>query len=382
VTFARQINVRDNSILSNQTSLVGRLTTGRAAHAITAGIEVTSEDYSAPGRTGAGTRDPQRIYDPKPFAPVTGFAPVPSGATTDGTTRTFSASAFDVATIGRLQVNGGIRVENYDTEYRALALTGVRTDIDASDTIVSGKAGVLFQFLPTANVYASYGSTVTPPGSGNFALSAQGNNANHPNVDPQVSRHVEVGSKWDLFQRRLSATVALFDTRNENVIYTIDATAVPPLFNQDDAQTVRGATVGLFGQLTDHWSVMANVAFLDGRQDSQNAAISGRQLTLMPETSGSVWTTYAVRGFTFGGGVRFADQAFVNTANTLAVPSYKLVDAVASYAVNSHLTLRLNAYKPHRRDLHPQHQQQRRALPAGPDALDAPQHAGGILTPC
>lgn len=34
VTFARQINGRDNSILSNQTSLVGRLTTGTASHAI------------------------------------------------------------------------------------------------------------------------------------------------------------------------------------------------------------------------------------------------------------------------------------------------------------------------------------------------------------
>ena len=344
VAFARQINVRDNSILSNQTSLVGRLTTGKVSHAITAGIEVTSEDYSAPGRTGAGTRDPQSIYDPQPFAPVAAFAPVPSGATTDGTTRTFAASAFDVVTIGKLQVNGGLRVENFDTEYRALAVTGVRTDVDASDTIVSGKAGVLFQFLPTANVYASYGSTVTPPGSGNFALSAQPNNANNPNVDPQVSRNLEVGSKWDLFNRRLSATVALFDTRNENVIYTVDATAVPPLFNQDDAQQVRGATIGLFGQLSDHWSVMANFAYLDGENDSQNPATNGRELTLMPEKSGSLWTTYALRGFTVGGGVRFADRAFVNAANTLAVPPYTLVDAVASYAVNSHLTLRVNAY--------------------------------------
>ena len=49
-------------------------------------------------------------------------------------------------------------------------------------------------------------------------------------------------------------------------------------------------------------------------------------------------------GCTVGGGGRFADRAFVNAANTLAVPPYTLVDAVASYAVNSHLTLRVNAY--------------------------------------
>ena len=47
----------------------------------------------------------------------------------------------------------------------------------------------------------------------------------------------------------------------------------------------------------------------------------------MPEFSGSLWTTYAVRGFTVGGGIRFSDEVYVNTANTIVVPAYKLVDA-------------------------------------------------------
>jgi catecholate siderophore receptor len=344
VTFSRQINRRENRILTNQTSMTGRLSTGSVDHAITLGVELIREDYAAPGMIGGGTRADASIYDPTPFAPVVGFAPAPSGATTDATTRTLAASAFDVVTVGRLQVSGGLRVERYDTEYRALATTGVRTDLDAADTIVSGKAGVLFQLTRDGNLYASYGTTVTPPGSGNFALSAQPNNANHPNIDPQISRNLEIGSKWELFGRRLSASVALFDTRNENVIYTIDAAAVPPIFNQDDAQVLRGATLGLVGQITDGWSVMANAAYLDGTQDSQNTGIDGRQLTLMPEWSGSLWTTYAVRGATFGGGIRFMDRTFVNTANTIAVPAYHLVDAVASYAVTAHLTLRVNGF--------------------------------------
>ncbi|MGE0360535.1 MAG: TonB-dependent siderophore receptor [Vicinamibacterales bacterium] len=344
VTFSRQVNRRENRILSNQTAVTGRLTTGRVAHALTIGVELTSEDYSAPGLTGGGTRAADSVYTPNPFAPIADFAPRPSGATTEATTRTLALSAFDVATLGRLQLNGGLRVERYDTVYRAVATTGLRTDLDAADTIVSGKAGVLFPLTPAANLYASYGRTVTPPGSGNFALSAQSNNANNPNVAPQISRHLEVGAKWDLLRRRLSATAAWFDTRNENVIYTIDATTVPPLFNQDDAQILHGATIGLVGQITDRWSVMANTAWLDGRQDSQAVATDGRQLTLMPEWSGSLWTTYAVRGFTAGGGVRFSDRVFVNTANTISVPACHLVDAVASYAVNAHLTLRLNGY--------------------------------------
>jgi catecholate siderophore receptor len=344
VVFSRQANYRRNAILDNQTTLTGRVTTGALSHALTATVEFIREEYSAPGRTGAGTRANASVYAPDPFAPVTGFAPADSGATTDARTTTMAASIFDVITRGRLQVTGGVRAERYDTAYRALALTGVRTDLDVADTMLSGKAGVLVRLGGGGNAYVSYGSTVTPPGSGNFALSAQPNNANSPNVDPQVSRNLEVGSKWELFNGRLSATLALFDTRNENVIYTIDATAVPPLFNQDDEQRLQGGTIGLFGQLTRGWSLMANAAYLDGRQHSQGATLDGRQLTLMPKWSGTVWTTYALRQFTLGGGIRYSDRTFVNTANSIAVPAYYLVDGVASWAVTPHLTLRLNAY--------------------------------------
>ncbi len=344
VVFGRQANYRRNEILDNQTTLTGRVATGPLSHALTATVEFIHEEYSAPGRIGAGTRDNASVYAPNPSAPVVGFAPADSGATTDARTNTMAASLFDVISRGRLQVSGGLRAERYDTAYRALALTGVRTDLDVDDTILSGKVGVLVQIGRGGNAYMSYGSTITPPGTGNFALSAQPNNANNPNVDPQTSRNFEIGSKWEFLAGRLSANLALFDTRNENVIYTIDATAVPPLFNQDDEQHLQGGTVGLFGQLTPGWSVMANAAYLDGRQNSQGTALNGRQLTLMPKWSGSVWTTYAVRQFTLGGGIRYSDRTFVNTANTIVVPSYYLIDGVASWAVTPHLTLRLNAY--------------------------------------
>jgi catecholate siderophore receptor len=345
VTLVRQLNRRENSIINNQTTLSGRLQTGRLAHALTAGLELIGEDYSAPGFTGAGTVDPVSIYTPVPFAPVTGFAPAPSGATTDGHTNTVAISAFDVVNLGpKLQLNGGLRVERYDTDYRAAAVDGVVTDLAANDTVVSGKAAVLYQFTPIGNAYIAYGTSVTPPGTGNFALSTQPNNQNSPNVDPQVSKNFEVGTKWELFNRRLSANLAIFDTRNTNVIYTIDATAVPPLFNQDDGQIVRGATVGLGGQLSDHWSVMANFAYIYGTLDSQNPDNDGNRITLLPEWSGSLWTTYALGNFTLGGGVRFTDKVYVNTANTIQAPAYHLIDALASYAVNRYLTLRLNVY--------------------------------------
>ena len=99
-------------------------------------------------------------------------------------------------------------------------------------------------------MYLSYGSAVTPPGSANFTLSAQPNNQNNPNVEPQKSRNYEVGGKIGLYDNRLSLSLAAFRTDNENVIFTVDAAAIPPVFNQDDRQRVNGFTIGSLGRIT------------------------------------------------------------------------------------------------------------------------------------
>ena len=45
-----------------------------------------------------------------------------------------------------------------------------------------------------------------------------------------------------------------------------------------------------------------------------------------------------------GGGIRHTDAVYINAANTIQSPGYHLVDALAEYAVNSHLSLRFNVY--------------------------------------
>jgi catecholate siderophore receptor len=222
----------------------------------------------------------------------------------------------------------------------------VRTaDLSGSDGLISGKASVLYRINNAGNAYVAYGTSVTPPGNANFTLSTQPNNQNNPNVDPQKSTNFEVGTKWDLGNGRLSLNGAAFRTKNTNVIFTVDATAVPPIFNQDDGQLVKGVTLGATGRITDRWEVLANVGFLDSEQQTQNSDNNGRQLTLTPKWSSSVWTTYRFPiGLSVGGGIRHTDEVWINAANTIRSPGYHLVDAVAEYAVNSHLSLRVNVY--------------------------------------
>jgi catecholate siderophore receptor len=193
----------------------------------------------------------------------------------------------------------------------------------------------------------SYGTSLTPPGGANFSLSAQANNVNNPNVEPQKSTNYEVGSKWDVAGGRLSVTGALFHTRNENVIFTVDSTAIPPIFNQDDEQRVTGVTLGALGRPTNRWEVLANVGYLDSVFRSQGEANNGNRLLLTPAASGSIWSTYRLpvgEGLSVGGGIYYTGSSFINAANTIKLPAFHVVDALAEYPVNSLLSLRLNVY--------------------------------------
>jgi len=346
LTIARQGNERENDILSNQTSLSARFATGRLRHSANAGIEVASEEQFAPGLIGVGTpRSLVSIYAPNPFDAITAYDPQRGLAYNRGKTNTVGVYAFDSVDLGaRWQLSGGLRWEYYDAAFKVANATGdLTTDLTTSDGLFSGKAGLLYRLTDAANVYVSYGSTVTPPGTANFTLSAQPNNQNNPNVEPQESRNYEVGGKIGLYDNRLSLSLAAFRTDNENVIFTVDAAAVPPVFNQDDGQRVNGFTIGSLGQITPRWQVLASLGYFNTRQISQNPINNGNRLTLTPELSGSLWTTYdfPIR-LTLGGGVRYMDEVFVNAANTIRVPSYALVDAMVEYDLNTHLSLRLN----------------------------------------
>jgi catecholate siderophore receptor len=347
VTIARQGNERQNQILSNQTSLSARFVTGRIQHAANAGIEVASEEQFAPTLTGLGVREPLAvsINDPNPFDPVSGYAPTRTGAYSRGKTNTVALYAFDSVELGtRWQLTAGLRWEHYDAAFEVADPTGaLTTNLVAADGLFSGKAGVLYRLTGEANLYFSYGSAVTPPGTANFTLSAQPNNQNNPNVRPQESTNYELGGKLGLYNNRLSLSAAVFRTDNKNVIFTVDATAIPPVFNQDDEQRVHGFSIGSLGRITPRWQVLANLGYLDSRQVSQNPLNNGKRLVLTPEWSGSLWTTYEfpIR-VTLGGGVRYMDEVFVNAANTIRVPNYALVDVMAEYDLNTHLSLRLN----------------------------------------
>ena len=138
----------------------------------------------------------------------------------------------------------------------------------------------------------------------------------------------------------------MFHTINKNVLFTVDAVAVPPIYNQDDKQQVDGVTLGATGQITPQWQVLASFGYLDTESLTQNSVNNGKRLTLSPEFSGSVWTHLRTAERLDGRRWRARHQFGVlqRRQHHQGARLQHRRRAGRSTRVNQHLTLRMNIY--------------------------------------
>lgn len=368
-TIARSLPTfkdQQNTILTDQLNLRADLTTGAIVHNLSAGLEFTREELKSFGQaaTGGTTWSPANLYAPDWNA--TGLTWAHNGADSHGKTTTSSVYLFDTLNFGdSLLVTAGLRADHYTTEYQSASVCGGRgpacganpvgtvianPSLEHSDTLLNWKLGAVYKVDDIVSLYANYALSQQPPGGSNFQLSSSASSADNPSLDPQKARTVEVGTKWAFLDDALAFNVALFKTEVSNEINTqvLDDAGNP---TQTGKKSVQGIEVSTVGRITDNWSVSAGYSHLDTAVDEgANVAADGtRNLTYTPGDTFTSWTSYAFpSGLTIGGGVRCAGQMHRGTDGAVGTPaftkSYTVYDAVASYAINEHLVLRLNAY--------------------------------------
>src|SRR5690554_6967185 len=118
------------------------------------------------------------LYNPNPNDPMADL--IYNGAYSDGETQTAAAYLFDTLKFGeRFQLNGGVRVDYYETDYQGFTLPRggnalVATDLSTHDTLFSWKLGAVYKPTLNSSIYAAYAKSLTPPGSANFSLSESG----------------------------------------------------------------------------------------------------------------------------------------------------------------------------------------------------------------
>ena len=366
-TMSRNINTKDqvNRILTNQTNLSTSLVAGSVQHDLSLGLELTREEQTNYGLATKGTVPAVSVYNPDSSILLPDYQR--NGADSKGKTDTVALYAFDTLKFNdQWQANLGLRLDRYKTSYNAMAActatsttqpcgsnpvgTVVPTTSDGlskSGTLLSWKAGVLYKPAPNGSVYLNYALSQQPPGGSNFALSAAVNNAANPNMDPQKAKTLELGSKWELAEKNLMLSGALFRTEVTNEIVTNSDGTV----GQTGKKIVQGLELGVIGQINKAWGVSAGYTVQNTKVDTGAlvAADASNGLTYTPKNAFSLWSTYQLPfGLTVGGGARYAGGLKRGTDGAVGTPnhtdSYWVFDAMASYRVNKNLDIQLNVF--------------------------------------
>ncbi len=355
VRNTRTVKDQENRILTNQSSLTSQFDTGSLRHTLVTGLELTSERQITYGLTGLGLLPAANLYRPDANVPVTGLAPSRTGAYNQGVIDTQSLYAFDTIKLGERWIfNGGLRVDHFSGDYTVVALTTgaanpllVPTHFNVGDTLVNGKASILFKPTANSSIYAMAASSKLPPGS-SFTVSGNANNAQNPIYDPQETVTTEFGGKLDLLKQKLALTGAVFRTEVKN---EVEQDPVDLKYYQTGRKRVQGVELGATGELARNWLVSAGYLYMDTSVDAGKVITAGGEnhLTYTPKRSFTLWTSYDLPfGLKIGGGARYSDRLLRGRDSAIGTPayteSYWVFDAMASYQVSRNLDLRLNVY--------------------------------------
>ncbi|WP_028240245.1 TonB-dependent receptor [Stutzerimonas azotifigens] len=350
----------------NQTDLRARFSTGFIEHNLITGIEASSigvhnHGYTVnPGAAGSACNaallasgDCTSLSDPNPDAPWTGSVDR-SLSMTDTDTETLSAYVFDTLKLNeRWSLNMGLRYDDYETRAKGVnTSTGVTTLAENNTHFWNYQLGLVFNPLPNGSIYVAWSTSSNPPGEtgGEGADSLSEANAI---LDPERNRNYEIGTKWDLFEQRLSLNAAIFRTEKTNARVT-DADGLTRNIGETE---INGFEIGASGTITPKWKVFANYTYLDTEIVDAGAANvgtrtapiyvegldNGNEVPNAPRNSFSFWSTYQVLPrLSIGAGASYVDSRFGNTANSVEVPDYWRYDAMAQYQVSRNLDLQLN----------------------------------------
>ena len=383
-TLWRRTNNRaiDTKTFADQLSLTGAFQTGGLKHSYSAGVEY-SEEKSSKGSYvigGAGTNNPignnqvckttgaatgyncTDFYNPNPKDPWSATHPVTrsdKALDIDQTTKTKSVYAFDTIELSeKWLVNLGLRWDDYDTEQVTPVLNKAPTVLKNSDGFLNYQAGVVFKPTENGSIYLSYGTSSTPPGmdsgEGNDSISAA-----IQNLKPQETKNYELGTKWDLLDKRLNLTAAIFHTEMSNARVVIDTGTT----QNAGKKAINGVEIGINGQITDNWNVAGGYAYMDSELKDNGFVCAvtvprgqpcpagqyivspnnGNMFPNTPKHAATLWTTYVFPfGLTVGGGASYVDKQYGDAANTKWVPSYTRWDAMIGYAIQDNISLQLN----------------------------------------
>lgn len=348
----RQLQRREMAVevFTNLTNFSIDFDTGPLKHAIATGMELYIERQVNANAAAAVAGGRTNIFNPNPNDPASPLPVLPGGAESHLDTLAFYL--FDTIRIGKkFEITGGIRYDHVEGEVR---LPNGLKGFTNNDDIFSGRIGLVYKPVENGSIYAGYGTSASPSldagitgvgGGLNGGTAAQvGTQSLQAGLEPEETQSFELGTKWDVFDERLSLTAALFHIEKTNARTTDPISGLPVLGGN---QEVSGFELGAAGSITKDWQIFAGYSFMDSEVTASGVASQvGNPVSNVPDHSFNIWTTYNLpRNVQVGIGAQYVGDRNNNLeATARTAPAYWTVDAMIAYKVTDDFSIRLNVY--------------------------------------
>jgi catecholate siderophore receptor len=334
----------------NQTDLTFKFNTAAWKHTLVAGVEVSREETGRYGYTNLNlgvSPTTQPVLSPDPYRGLVNPAwnnTGPKTLTFDATVDTKAAYILDTIKLSEQWfVNGGVRVDNFQKSQVGPTITST-SNASREDTLFNWHAGIVYKPIPIASIYAAYATSANPQGGELDANNPTygGLNADTAKLAPEENRSVELGTKWELFNRHLLASAAIFQTEKDNARETTPALA------STAAYRIRGLELAAQGNITERWSVYGGLVVMETEVTKSAVAENvGKQLANVPTMQFNMLTKYRLTDrLTIGGQAIYANEILggtvvPNPAGFHTVPFWRF-DAMAEYQFTKNVSTQLN----------------------------------------
>ena len=198
------------------------------------------------------------------------------------------------------------------------------------------RAGLLYQLTPEIGLFANASTSFKP----NNGLDAAGRS-----FDPEEGVGYEIGIKSELFDDRLSSTLAAFHIEKKNVLALDPGTDTSRAMGKARSQ---GFDLQVAGQVTDAVRVIGAFAYIDAEVTEGDKVIpTGSRILGVAKHSGSLLGVYAfqdgrLRGSDLGAAFTYVGDRSGEAGSDFELPAYHTVDLLAHYKASDNVTVGLN----------------------------------------
>lgn len=351
-TASAQSRLQNVDVWANQNEATFKLDTGGVKHTAVFGVEYANEnisidryaglssELSGSAFTSSGAVTGVNLYSPQ-YTNIPFSIPGVFGNPTRYGVNTSSVYVMDTANWqDTIIVNGGVRYDGYSQ-----SASNNSNYVKQNSDLVNYNVGLVYKPMSIGSIYAAYATSANPFGS-ELDATATDYGGVPPNstllLGPERNKAIELGTKWELADRHLLVTGALFQTTKDNARETVAG-----LLTSGAAYRIQGIDIEAEGKITDRWSIFGGLVLMQSKVTQSGVASNlGLQLANVAHQSFSMLTKYKFDGgWELGGQAVYRSKVYGGTfaANTNELPSYWRFDAFVEKKIDKNWTMKFYA---------------------------------------